>query len=337
MMAEQNVLFALLLMLISSRAFGFGSFSSLSLVRHHTALSLTSKNDVDGSPSSSIGDNPYGIGMDQTAMMESDILIAVGTNDELIEGVNITKKQAHMFSKDQPRGILHRAFSVFLFDRDNRLLLTKRAASKITFPGVWTNTCCSHPLRYMSPSEVDDPSDEANRYPLFGYSGAKHGARRKLLHELGIDPSCVPHEDIQFLTRFHYWAADTQTYGDENPPWGEHEVDYILFAKSNDDVSLSPSDDEVDECKYVTPMELRAMLDDPELQWSPWFCRIVERGFWEWWDDLDSGTLTGKHTNDEVIFFDPPEEYYASYNRDPSHTRDTGALRPQTSKVLPKL
>lgn len=331
-MAEHNALYALLvLIVISSRAFGFGLSPSLPLVRQHTALSLTSKNDVNGSPSSSTDNNPYGIGMDQTAMMESDILIAVGTNDEIIEGVDVTKKEAHVFSKDQPRGILHRAFSFFLFDRDNRLLLTKRAASKITFPGVWTNTCCSHPLRYMSPSEVDDRTDEANRRPHFGYSGAKHGARRKLLHELGIDPSRVPHADIQFITKFHYWAADTKTYGKENPPWGEHEVDYILFAKSDGDVPLSPCDDEVDECRYVTPMELRAMLDDPQLQWSPWFRGIVNRGFWEWWDDLDSGTLTGKHTNDEVIFFDPPTEYYASFNHDPSHTRNTGVIQPETS------
>ena len=44
------------------------------------------------------------------------------------------------------QGLLHRAFSVFLFDNQNRLLLQQRADEKITFPGYWTNTCCSHPL-----------------------------------------------------------------------------------------------------------------------------------------------------------------------------------------------
>jgi len=338
-MVEQKTLCTLLFILLSSRAFGFGfpsSSSSSSLIRQYSGsddspLSLNSKNDDDDSPSL------YGIGMDQTALMESDVLIAVGMNDEPIEGVDVTKKQAHIFSKEQPRGILHRAFSFFLFDRDNRLLLTKRAASKITFPGVWTNTCCSHPLRYMNPNEVDDPSNEANLHPRCGYNGAKHGARRKLLHELGIDPKYVPHEDIQFLTKFHYWAADTQTYGNENPPWGEHEVDYILFSKSDDDVPLAPCADEVDEHKYVTPKELRDMLDDPQLEWSPWFRGIVDRGFWKWWDDLDNGTMTGKHTNDDVIFFDPPKEYYASFNHDPSHTRNTGVLQPEKSKILQQL
>ena len=45
------------------------------------------------------------------------------------------------------KGLLHRAFSVFLFrPSDGRLLLQKRADEKITFPSMWTNTCCSHPL-----------------------------------------------------------------------------------------------------------------------------------------------------------------------------------------------
>jgi hypothetical protein len=56
------------------------------------------------------------------------------------------------FEEGQPAGLLHRAFSVFLFDDDNRLLLQQRAASKITFPRLWTNTCCSHPLHGYSPT-----------------------------------------------------------------------------------------------------------------------------------------------------------------------------------------
>lgn len=56
------------------------------------------------------------------------------------------------FNAAQPGGVLHRAFSVFLFDDRGRLLLQQRASSKITFPDVWTNTCCSHPLHGYSPS-----------------------------------------------------------------------------------------------------------------------------------------------------------------------------------------
>jgi isopentenyl-diphosphate delta-isomerase type 1 len=71
-------------------------------------------------------------------------------------------------------GLLHRAFSVFLFDEQGRLLLQQRADEKITFPGFFTNTCCSHPLAI-----VDELEEK-------GQLGAKRAAQRKLLHELGI-------------------------------------------------------------------------------------------------------------------------------------------------------
>jgi isopentenyl-diphosphate delta-isomerase len=61
----------------------------------------------------------------------------------------------------------------------------------------------------MSPSEVDSPQDVANGT----VSGAKHAAIRKLDHELGIPASQVPFVKFKFLTRLHYWAADTVTHG----------------------------------------------------------------------------------------------------------------------------
>lgn len=56
--------------------------------------------------------------------------------------------------KNIDTGMLHRAFSVFLFDRQGRLLLQQRADDKITFPSYWTNTCCSHPLN--KPDELEE-------------------------------------------------------------------------------------------------------------------------------------------------------------------------------------
>ena len=70
--------------------------------------------------------------------------------------------------------MLHRAFSVFLFDKDNKLLLQQRAANKITFPSLWTNTCCSHPLYGYEPTEVDTPEGIADGSVL----GAKRAAVR---------------------------------------------------------------------------------------------------------------------------------------------------------------
>ena len=75
------------------------------------------------------------------------------------------------------KGLLHRAFSVFLFNSKNELLLQQRATEKITFPDMWTNTCCSHPLGI--PGEGGAELAEA-------VEGVKRAAQRKLDHELGI-------------------------------------------------------------------------------------------------------------------------------------------------------
>lgn len=105
------------------------------------------------------------------------------------------------------KGLLHRAFSVFLFDSQNRLLLQQRATEKITFPDMWTNTCCSHPLGIPGEGGSDLPT---------AVEGVKNAARRKLDHELGIKPAQVPFEKFDFLTRIHYKAPS-------DGKWGEHE------------------------------------------------------------------------------------------------------------------
>jgi isopentenyl-diphosphate delta-isomerase len=105
------------------------------------------------------------------------------------------------------RGLLHRAFSVFLFDSQNRLLLQQRASEKITFPDMWTNTCCSHPLGIPGETGV---GLEAS------VQGVRRAAVRKLDHELGIPASQVPIDDFKFLTRIHYKSPS-------DGKWGEHE------------------------------------------------------------------------------------------------------------------
>ncbi|GKY97049.1 isopentenyl-diphosphate delta-isomerase idi1 [Mayamaea pseudoterrestris] len=270
----------------------------------------------------------YGEGLSQQAMMESDLLIPVDENDHIVSGMNLSKKEGHSFSATTPRAFLHRAFSLFVFDHEGRLLLTQRANSKITFPSVWTNTCCSHPLFGMTPDEVDDNT----AYPSF--PGIKHAAIRKCQHELGIPLPFIKHEKIQFITRFHYWAADTKTYGASNPPWGEHEVDYILFyqqQRDDDALPIQANPEEVSDYKYVTMAELQAMMKDPGLLWSPWFIGIMERGGWDWWADLH-GSLKGRHTNKHVTFFDPPPEHFATYNL-PTHDRLTG-VPARTEKIV---
>lgn len=105
------------------------------------------------------------------------------------------------------KGLLHRAFSMFIFDEQNRLLLQQRAEEKITFPSLWTNTCCSHPL--------DVAGERGNTLPE-AVEGVKNAAQRKLFHELGIQAKYIPKDKFQFLTRIHYLAPSSGA-------WGEHE------------------------------------------------------------------------------------------------------------------
>lgn len=197
------------------------------------------------------------------------------------------------------KGLLHRAFSCFLFDDQNRLLLQQRAEEKITFPDMWTNTCCSHPLGI--------PTETGSNLPD-SIDGVKRAAQRKLDHELGIKKEQVPFEDFHFLTRIHYMAPS-------DGKWGEHEseyiievvtrrpilidelVDYILFIKAN--VDLNPSPNEVKDVKYVTQDELKALFKDPTLKFTPWFKLICESMLYEWWSNLDSGLE--KYTNEQEI------------------------------------
>lgn len=272
-------------------------------------------------PALCLSTSSYGSGMDQNSLMENDMLIAVDVNDAVIPNIELSKKKAHSFSSEQPRGIAHRAFSVFLFNSRDELLLTQRSEDKITFPGVWTNTCCSHPLQGLVPDEVDDAS-----FVFPEFSGIKHAAIRKLQHELGMDPKQIPHSKFQFLQRFHYWAADSVTYGKFEPPWGEHEIDYVLFIQCKDrDIHIHPNPEEVAQYKFVTQNEMRRMIfNENDLKWSPWFLGIMERGGWFWWDNLQDA-LEGKLATKEIEYFDPPKDFWASFNLD-GHDKHVGIL-----------
>jgi isopentenyl-diphosphate delta-isomerase len=76
-----------------------------------------------------------GNAMTQSDMMEKDTVLVLDNNDQVMGSAS--KKDSHVFGETQSRGILHRAFSVFLFDESTgELLLQKRASTKITFPNV---------------------------------------------------------------------------------------------------------------------------------------------------------------------------------------------------------
>jgi len=255
-------------------------------------------------------DNKWdGKSMTQQDFMEKDTCIALDDEDNVTG--SISKLSAHEFLPKQPRGVLHRAFSVFIFDEsDGSLLLQQRASSKITFPSVWTNTCCSHPLHGMNPSEVDGPEDVADGSVI----GTKHAAVRKLDHELGIPAHQLPLNKFKFLSRLHYWAADTVTHGPKSI-WGEHEIDYVLFytVSSKDELTIKGHPDEVDAVKWVTKSELISMMADENLLFSPWFRLICNKWVLPcggWWSQLKETMETDLHCDYKTIHcFDPPEEH----------------------------
>ena len=158
-----------------------------------------------------------GYDAEQIRLME-EVCIVIDENDQPLRYG--TKKECssiyscnslitgHLMSNIN-KGLLHRAFSVFLFDpKTKKLLMQQRASEKITFPDQWTNTCCSHPLHTTSELGYDFATSVA---------GVKRAAQRKLDHELGIKAVQVPTENMKFLTRIHYLSPSGQG------AWGEHE------------------------------------------------------------------------------------------------------------------
>lgn len=102
--------------------------------------------------------------------------ILVNEADEVVG--SDTKKNCHL-NEHIKNGKLHRAFSVFLFNSEGKLLLQQRSKAKITFPECFTNTCCSHPLYRQEELEES------------GALGVRRAARRKLEQELGISQDQV--------------------------------------------------------------------------------------------------------------------------------------------------
>jgi len=202
----------------------------------------------------------------QLAYMTTELCILVDENDNILGGD--TKKNCHLMENINNGTALHRAFSIFLFNKECKLLMQQRASSKITFPDCWTNTVCSHPLYNLEHEKI-------------GIQGVKIAAQRKIEHELGIPPSEVPLEQFQCLTRILYKAAS-------NGQWGEHEVDYILFIQC-DKVTINPSPDEVRDFKFITSDELEYMMEEAKqgrLQVTPWFHLIYKQFLSNWWTQL---------------------------------------------------
>ncbi|KAF6775898.1 hypothetical protein AHF37_04513 [Paragonimus kellicotti] len=155
----------------------------------------------------------------QEEFMLNDLCLRVNEFDEVL-GYS-SKKECHRILHNTTP--LHRAFSLFLFRHnplpksDLQLLVQRRSPSKFTFPTLWSNTCCSHPIANI-------PQETVERNAL----GVKWAAARKVEHELGIRAyTYMPVSNVHFLTRVVYFALNEPSGGDQ---WAEHELDYILVS-----------------------------------------------------------------------------------------------------------
>lgn len=154
-------------------------------------------------------------------------VVLVNPQDEVL-GL-MEKMQAH------ENALLHRAFSVFLFNDKGEMLLQQRAAGKYHSPLQWTNACCSHPRENES------------------YLDA---AKRRLQEELGISAELT--ERFNFLYK-----------ADVGQGLWEHELDYVFTGEYNGDFALNP--EEVADIKYISIDELKREIEEFPERYTEWF------------------------------------------------------------------
>lgn len=157
-----------------------------------------------------------------------EMLILVDRNDKEIG--HEEKEKCHY---GRPK--LHRAFSVVIFNSDGKMLIHKRSRLKKTWPGFWTNACCSHPRKGEKVLEA---------------------AKRRLKEELGF--SCK----LKFLFRFEYDAV----YDDK---WGEHEMDHVF--EGHYDGPIKPDKSEIEDMKFVDIRYLKKDMKKQPGKYTPWF------------------------------------------------------------------
>ena len=159
---------------------------------------------------------------------ENELLILVDDKDN--ETGHDTKDICH-----NGGGMLHRAFSIFIFNDKNELLLQKRSREKRLWPLFWSNSCCSHPRKGES---------------------YEYATTRRLEEELGLKM------DLLYLYKFQY-QAQFKEEGSEN------ELCSVYIGKSNDTPVVNET--EIAEWKYISINELDVQLQKNPLDFTPWF------------------------------------------------------------------
>ena len=164
--------------------------------------------------------------------MAEEFVILVDKDDREL-GL-MEKMEAH------EKGVLHRAFSVFVFNPNKELMLQQRAFGKYHSPGLWTNTCCSHPRKGES---------------------VEQGAHRRLMEEMGFD--------CELKKAFHF------TYkADVGQGLTEHEFDHVLIAITDTQPEINPL--EVNNWRYITIENLKLEIKESPDQFTVWFKIALE-------------------------------------------------------------
>jgi isopentenyl-diphosphate Delta-isomerase len=183
--------------------------------------------------------------MEQVGLQSSAGLGGAVTDVEALILVDGTDREVGYLDKVRchtGRGVLHRAFSLLIFNSRRELLVQQRAASKRLWPLYWSNSCCSHPRRRET---------------------METATRRRLGEELGL--SCA----LQFLFKFEYQAQFDAT-------GAEHELCSVYIGRS--DAPPRINRDEIDAWRWVGPERLDQELAGPEAErFTPWFRLEWER------------------------------------------------------------
>jgi isopentenyl-diphosphate Delta-isomerase len=166
--------------------------------------------------------------MHKQVSFDDEMLILVNPKDEEIGWED--KARCHLGD-----GILHRAFSIFIFNDNNELLIQKRSDQKLLWPLFWSNSCCSHPRKGEK---------------------IESAAQRRLEEELGIKTR------LKYLYKFQYQAA-FKDVGSEN------ELCSVFIGKSDGQVQVNKN--EIAEWKYLKAENLDTELTENPGSYTPWF------------------------------------------------------------------
>jgi isopentenyl-diphosphate delta-isomerase len=165
--------------------------------------------------------------------MTQEHVILVNERDEP-QGT-MEKMEAHQ------KAVLHRAFSVFIFNQHNELMLQQRALHKYHSPGLWTNTCCSH--QRMGEDSVD-------------------AGRRRLREEMGFET------DLTFKGSFIYKAPFDNGLT-------EHELDHILVGHYTGEPRINS--EEVASWRWISMNDLKKDIDQNPDLYTVWFKIIFDK------------------------------------------------------------